>query len=60
MQLVFIGYRNHSKHVPHTVYCSEFVDHMAGGNTIERLGKISEFEVTMPNRADRLMMTAEV
>ena len=33
---------------------------MAGGATIERLGKMPEFEVTMPNQADRLMMTAEV
>ncbi|KAL0046150.1 hypothetical protein WJX82_004061 [Trebouxia sp. C0006] len=41
------------------VSLSEFVDHMAGGNTIQRLSKIPEFEVTMPNQADRLMMTAE-
>jgi len=42
------------------VSCSDFVDRMAGGDTIQRLGKIPEFEVTMPNQADRLMMTAEV
>ena len=33
---------------------------MASGDTIQRLAKIPEFEVTMPNQADRLMMTAEV
>jgi len=51
---------NCDKRLPCIVSCSEFVDHMAGGNTIQRLSKIPEFEVTMPNQADRLMMTAEV
>ncbi len=33
---------------------------MAGGNIIKRLEMVSEFEVTAPNQADRLVMTAEV
>ena len=44
-----------------TVKCTaDFVDHMAGGHIIERLEKVSSFEVTAPFQADRLMMTAEV
>lgn len=39
---------------------SDYVDQVAGGNVIQRLKKVSEFEVTVPNGADRLIMTAEV
>lgn len=39
---------------------ADFVDHMAGGNIIKRLQKVSEFEVTTPDKQNRLIMSDEV
>lgn len=39
---------------------ADFVDHVSGGDVANRLERAPEFEVTAPNKADRLIMTREV
>ena len=37
-----------------------FIDYKAGGQVAELLAKVPEYEVTLPNAGDKLIMSAEV
>ena len=37
-----------------------FIDQVSGGDVAKRLAKVPELEITVPNRHDRLILTAEV
>ena len=37
-----------------------FIDYKAGGQVAEMLAKVPEYEVTLPNAGDKLIMSAEV
>ena len=37
-----------------------FIDQVSGGDVAKRLAKMPELEITVPNRHDRLILTAEV
>lgn len=37
-----------------------FIDLVSGGDVVKRLAKVPEIEVTLPDRNDRLVLTAQV